>query len=153
MRTEIPAGAKSSRYSNASRELVELWIVPGRRGSDLTVAALSDRWHGGQGHEAEAKFQKKTQKHQISPTFARPGTLQSCRVASARTSNPANLAKESAKNIGLAKLAAHDLRRPCARLCHAAGAELEQIQLLLGHVSVQTTERVPRLQTADSISS
>jgi hypothetical protein len=26
-------------------------------------------------------------------------------------------------------------------LCHAAGGELEQIQLLLGHVSVQTTER------------
>jgi len=29
----------------------------------------------------------------------------------------------------------------CARLCHLAGGELEQIQFLLGHVSVQTTER------------
>jgi integrase len=38
-------------------------------------------------------------------------------------------------------LAPHDLRRSCARLCHLAGGELEQIQLLLGHVSVQTTER------------
>jgi hypothetical protein len=28
-----------------------------------------------------------------------------------------------------------------ARLCHLAGGELEQIQFLLGHVSVQTTER------------
>jgi hypothetical protein len=28
-----------------------------------------------------------------------------------------------------------------ARLCHASGGELEQIQFLLGHVSVQTTER------------
>jgi len=28
-----------------------------------------------------------------------------------------------------------------ARLCRAAGGELEQIQFLLGHVSVQTTER------------
>jgi site-specific recombinase XerD len=28
-----------------------------------------------------------------------------------------------------------------ARLCHQAGGELEQIQFLLGHVSVQTTER------------
>jgi hypothetical protein len=26
-------------------------------------------------------------------------------------------------------------------LCHAAGGELEQIQFLLGHVSIQTTER------------
>jgi site-specific recombinase XerD len=41
----------------------------------------------------------------------------------------------------LEKVAPHDLRRTCARLCHEAGGELEQIQFLLGHVSVQTTER------------
>ena len=29
----------------------------------------------------------------------------------------------------------------CAKLCHTNGGELEQIQFLLGHVSVQTTER------------
>jgi integrase len=33
----------------------------------------------------------------------------------------------------------HDLRRTCARLCHEAGGEFEQIQFLRGHVSVQTT--------------
>ena len=38
-------------------------------------------------------------------------------------------------------LAPHDLRRTCAKLCRAAGGELEQIQLLLGHASIQTTER------------
>jgi integrase len=38
-------------------------------------------------------------------------------------------------------LAPHDLRRTRARLCHQAGGELEQIQFLFGHVSVQTTER------------
>ena len=32
-------------------------------------------------------------------------------------------------------------RRTCAKLCRAAGGELEQIQMLLGHQSVQTTER------------
>jgi integrase len=32
-------------------------------------------------------------------------------------------------------------RRSCARLCHLAGGEIEQIQFLLGHVSLQTTER------------
>jgi len=32
-------------------------------------------------------------------------------------------------------------RRTCARLCHGCGGELEQIQFLLGHASVQTTER------------
>jgi len=52
-----------------------------------------------------------------------------------------HIVKESAKRIGVAKLAPHDLRRTCARLCHASGGELEQIQFLLGHVSIQTTER------------
>ncbi len=37
--------------------------------------------------------------------------------------------------------APHGRRRSCARLCHDSGGELEQIQFLLGHVSVQTTER------------
>ena len=44
------------------------------------------------------------------------------------------------RSIGV-KLQAHDARRTCAKLCRAAGAELEQIQMLLGHSSVQTTER------------
>jgi len=52
-----------------------------------------------------------------------------------------HIVKESAKTVGIAQLAPHDLRRTCARLCHASGGELEQIQFLLGHVSVQTTER------------
>ena len=32
-------------------------------------------------------------------------------------------------------------RRTCAKLCHGSGGELVQIQFLLGHASVQTTER------------
>ena len=46
-----------------------------------------------------------------------------------------------ARATSLGKLAPHDLRRSCAKLCRKAGGELEQIQLLLGHASVQTTER------------
>ncbi len=49
--------------------------------------------------------------------------------------------KQKAKACEIPALAPHDLRRTCARLCHQAGGELEQIQFLLGHVSVQTTER------------
>jgi site-specific recombinase XerD len=48
---------------------------------------------------------------------------------------------EYAKPLGFANLAPHDLRRTCAKLCRASGGDLEQIQLLLGHVSIQTTER------------
>ena len=49
--------------------------------------------------------------------------------------------REGASRAGIEKLAPHDLRRTCARLCHLAGGELDQIQFLLGHVSIQTTER------------
>jgi len=47
----------------------------------------------------------------------------------------------AARRAGIAALAPHDFRRTCARLCHLAGGALEQIQFLLGHVSIQTTER------------
>ena len=50
------------------------------------------------------------------------------------------IVKRAAEAAGIDKLAPHDLRRTCARLCHLAGGELDQIQFLLGHVSIQTTE-------------
>jgi len=49
--------------------------------------------------------------------------------------------QQYAAGVGVPGIAPHDLRRTCAKLCRAAGGELEQIQLLLGHASVQTTER------------
>jgi integrase len=52
-----------------------------------------------------------------------------------------HVVRAAAQRAGIPNLAPHDLRRTCARLCHLAGGELEQIQFLLGHVSVQTTER------------
>jgi site-specific recombinase XerD len=52
-----------------------------------------------------------------------------------------HVVKDYSKQLGLPKVAPHDLRRSCARFCHEAGGELEQIQFLLGHVSVQTTEK------------
>jgi site-specific recombinase XerD len=51
------------------------------------------------------------------------------------------LIKPYAESAGVPGIAPHDLRRTCAKLCRAGGGELEQIQLLLGHASVQTTER------------
>ncbi|HME00748.1 MAG TPA: tyrosine-type recombinase/integrase [Terriglobia bacterium] len=52
-----------------------------------------------------------------------------------------HVVKQYAAKLGLARIAPHDLRRSCVRLCHVAGGEMEQIQFLLGHVSVQTTEK------------
>jgi integrase len=49
--------------------------------------------------------------------------------------------RQYAKIAAIEKLSPHDLRRTCVRLCHSTGGELEQIQFLLGHRSVETTER------------
>lgn len=46
----------------------------------------------------------------------------------------------AARAIGLEHLAPHDLRRTCARLCRKNGAGLEQVQKLLGHESILTTQ-------------
>ena len=39
------------------------------------------------------------------------------------------------------KLAPHDMRRTCAKWCRESGGDLEQIQFLLGHASIHSTER------------
>lgn len=39
--------------------------------------------------------------------------------------------REAAAQAGIEKLAPHDLRRTCARLCHLLGGELDQIRFLL----------------------
>ncbi len=52
-----------------------------------------------------------------------------------------DVVRAAAARANIDKLAPHNLRRTCARLCHLAGGELDQIQFLLGHVSIQTTER------------
>jgi integrase/recombinase XerD len=49
------------------------------------------------------------------------------------------IVREYAGELELGDLAPHDLRRTCARLCRESGGALEQIQLLLGHESIQTT--------------
>ncbi len=45
----------------------------------------------------------------------------------------------SAKAIGIEGFGPHDARRSCAKLCRKKGGELEQIQFMLGHESIETT--------------
>ncbi len=52
-----------------------------------------------------------------------------------------NTVKTYAAALGLDNFAPHDLRRSYAKLAHKGRAPLEQIQLSLGHASIQTTER------------
>jgi integrase len=49
------------------------------------------------------------------------------------------IVREYAGPLEMGNIAPHDLRRTCARLCRQSGGALEQIQLLLGHESIQTT--------------
>ena len=46
-----------------------------------------------------------------------------------------------AEATGLGDVAPHDLRPTLAKLAHKGGSALDQIQLALGHGSIQTTER------------
>lgn len=52
-----------------------------------------------------------------------------------------SVVEQSSKQIGIEHFGAHDLRRTCAKLCRKGGGDLEQIKFLLGHSSIQTTER------------
>lgn len=62
-----------------------------------------------------------------------------------------NLVSEYATSLGI-QLAPHDCRRTFAQLARKGNASIEQIQLSLGHASVQTTERYlgTRLDLVDS---
>jgi integrase len=51
------------------------------------------------------------------------------------------IVRDTARAAGLGLLAPHDLRRTAARLMLQGGAGLDQIQKILGHASIQTTER------------
>jgi len=53
----------------------------------------------------------------------------------------ADVVREYGRAIGQNHLAAHVLRRSCAKLAHRGCAGLDQIQLSLGHASIKTTER------------
>jgi integrase len=58
-----------------------------------------------------------------------------------------DVVRAAAARAAIDKLAPHDLRRTCARLCHLVGGELDQIQFLLGHVSIHPDNRtIPRMQ-------
>ena len=52
-----------------------------------------------------------------------------------------SVVEQSAKQISIERFGAHDLRCTCAKLCRKSGGDLEQIKFLLGHSSIQTTER------------
>ncbi len=51
------------------------------------------------------------------------------------------IVRDTARAAGLGEVRPHDLRRTAARQMMLAGAGLDQIQKILGHASIQTTEK------------
>jgi integrase len=52
-----------------------------------------------------------------------------------------DIVSKAAAKIGVENFGPHDLRRTCAKLCKAKGRDIEQIQYMLGHASLVTTQR------------
>lgn len=52
-----------------------------------------------------------------------------------------DVVRNAAAAAGFNNLAPHDLRRTVPDCATSPGGELDQIQFLLGHISIQTTER------------
>ena len=73
--------------------------------------------------------------------FERSTAEARCGASASRRTRSGTWSRVGCEKAGLKHIAPHDLRRTCAKLCHSNGGELEQIQFLLGHASVQTTER------------
>ena len=115
------------------------WVIPDLRGKHgrirtipvpSWVKAAVDRW-------AEALPASLPHNGKILRAMNRHGQI----THNSLTGNAIwKLAAHYGRTIGV-EIRPHDLRRTCAKLCRKHGGELEQIQLLLGHASIQTTER------------
>lgn len=62
-----------------------------------------------------------------------------------------DVVRDAAHCAGIDKLAPHDLRRTCARLCYLAGGELDQIQFLPGTRVDSNDGAVPRVQAESAL--
>lgn len=62
-----------------------------------------------------------------------------------------HIVKNSAQSIGVAKLAPHDLRRTCARLCHASGGETRANPIPSGACLSANDGTLSWLQAADTL--
>jgi integrase/recombinase XerD len=92
-----------------------------------TKAAI-DQWAGAAGLSTGCVFRSINNRRQLTGEVLLPQNIMEAVLKYGR-------------QIGVPKLAPHDLRRTFAKLAHKGRAALEQIQLSLGHASIVTTER------------
>ena len=117
------------------QQRVGRWVLPDVRGKGnrlrtvpvpCWVKELLDAWLGAAGIESGAMFRPVSKADVVGDKRLTENSIWW-------------IVREYAGNLDLGKIAPHDLRRTCARLCRESGGALEQIQLLLGHGSIQTT--------------
>lgn len=95
------------------------------------VKALADRWLRDAGIERGRVFVALTAAGNLYPG-AKDGTSSQAVM---------RCVKKYGAEIGRPEIGPHDLRRTYAKLARSAGAPLEQIQITLGHESLDTTRR------------
>jgi hypothetical protein len=117
-------------YDHAITEFVAWYCSEPRLAFNRTVV-LRYRIHLEQRHYAPATINLRLAVRRVAYEAADAGLLSPELAAGIRR----------AKGVRRLGVRLGNWRRTCARLCHLAGGELDQIQFLLGHVSIQTTER------------
>src|SRR5215469_15670672 len=110
------------------------WMNRPLRFSSMSTSAL---------HDNGVVRQKRPRRlSRLRSTPVRPGRAIGGSLISASAPVNWHIVTKYARQTGLVnKLAPHGMRRTCAKLCRESGGDLEQIQFLLGHASIQTTER------------
>ena len=133
----LPRGELLALTVESVQQREEHWVIAdlvGKAGHVRTVPipawvkACVDRWTVGAGIHHGCVFRAINKAGQVWGDGMTPKVIW-------------DLVRAAATRAGIERLAPHDPRRTCARLCHLAGGELDQIRFLLGHVSIQTTER------------
>ena len=138
----LGCGLRRAELSALRREDIQIrqghWAIVdlGRQGQSRPDRTHANVGEGSRGQVADALHQlRRVTCSEQSAVTEPPGEPAFPRTWSGMSS------ASCARRLELDHLAPHDLRRTCAKLCHVNGGELEQIQFLLGHASVLTTER------------
>lgn len=137
----IGCGLRRAELASLNTEHVQLrdsrWVIPdlmGKGGRLRTVPvpswvkAILDAW----------LTQAPVTSGPVFPPMNKAGRVRDGRISE---DTVWNVVRKYGAHVGKPGFAPHDARRTCAKLCRLSGGDLEQIQLLLGHASVQTTER------------
>lgn len=144
--------AAAEQHSKSATALIWLFIGNGLRASEACSAEISDldgdllttNVKGGGRHLQPLEPQV------LTAVRAAIGDRTEGRIIRNRDSRPLTrgtswaLVKKLAANAGIKNLTQHELRNSAAAIGLAAGASIEDVQQLLGHKDIRTTERYIR---------